>query len=64
MKAYEIREAKDAAKRAEKEAKKKNDAEKKTWDLNPFGKKATRSNTKIEGDPTREYLASRKSKQK
>jgi hypothetical protein len=31
---------------------------------NPFGKKATRSNTKIEGDPTKVYLPTRTSKKK
>jgi hypothetical protein len=31
---------------------------------NPFGKKSTRSNTKIEGDPTRVYLPTRTSKKK
>jgi hypothetical protein len=66
--AYDLREARDYAKEqakiAAKEAKKQRETEKKTWDLNPFGKRATRSNTKIEGDPTREYLATRKSKPK
>jgi hypothetical protein len=31
---------------------------------NPFGKKSTRSNTKIEGDPTKVYLPTRTSKKK